>query len=269
MTTPLEPVVAGCAWPIDETCLTGWEDIDPDVQDRSILFASATLRRLTGYRVGGCPITVRPCKRGCADMTLTPSYYDMLRMGGAGVSSFWPHLDERGLWVNSCGCNSNCSCVALCEIELPEPVGRVDSVLIDGEEVTDYRVDGNWLVWTGEDDCPWPACQDLTVANDAVGAFSVTYLNGYPVDTLGAYAAGTLANEFAKACSGGKCRLPSGVTSIARQGISMEIATGAFPGGVTGIREVDTFLSLWNPEGLRQPTQVWTPDQRTPRVVSG
>ena len=71
----------------------------------------------------------------------------------------------------------------------------------------------------------------MTLADTEPDTFSVTYLNGYPVDGLGAYAAGVLAMEFAKACTGGKCRLPAGVTSVARQGVSLQIATGAFPAG--------------------------------------
>ena len=39
----------------------------PEVQDRAPGLASATLRRLTGYRVGGCPITVRPCMQVLLD----------------------------------------------------------------------------------------------------------------------------------------------------------------------------------------------------------
>jgi hypothetical protein len=261
------PVDSGCTWPIDTACFSdSWDDLDSDVQDRAIALASATLRRLTGYRVGGCPITVRPCKASCRDVTY-PSYYDMLRFGGV---SFWPHINGAGLWVNSCGCGTHCGCEALCEIALPPPVGAVYAVHLDGAEVpsTDYRADAETLVWVGAGECPWPACQDLSKPDTAVGTFSVTYLNAYPVDTLGAYAAGVLASEFAKACTGGKgCRLPANVVAISRQGVSMEIASGAFPGGMTGIREVDTYVALFNPNGLTHGATVWSPDLGAPRLV--
>lgn len=266
-TEPLPAVAAGCAWPVDSACFEEtWDALDDTIKARAIDLASATLIRLTGYRVGGCPITVRPCKRGCAGGYL-PSYYDMLSAGSG--ASFWPHVNTSGFWVNSCGCSTDCSCDALCEIALPPPVGRVDLVMVDGVELEPefYRVDGNSLVWIGEDECPFPTCQNMRLGDDEVGTFSITYLNAHPVDTLGAYAAGVMAMEFAKACTGGKCRLPSSVSSITRQGVSMEIVTGAFPDGVTGIREVDTFLSLWNPGKLRQQTQVWTPDMPRVRVV--
>jgi hypothetical protein len=210
---------------------------------------------------------VRPCKPGCADLIVTLSYYDMISMGH-GVS-FWPHINSQGLWVNSCGCVTDCSCEALCSILLPAPVGRVDRVTIDGTVVApdQYRVDGSELVWLG-DGCPFPACQDMTKPDTEPGTFSVTYLNSYPVDGMGAYAAGVLAMEYAKACTGGKgCRLPQGVTSISRQGVSMQIVSGAFPSGMTGIREVDAYIALWNPNGLTQQAGVWYPGKKQPRVV--
>src|SRR5262245_16657877 len=152
------PVDYGCEWPVDPAGFEDeWDALDDTVKARSVDLASATLRRLTGYRVGGCPITVRPCKRSCRDLAF-PSYYDMLSYG-TGVS-FWPHIGQDGLWVNSCGCATDCSCEALCSIVLPPPVGPVSSVKVDGDEIDpdDYRVDGAELVWVGASSCPWPTC---------------------------------------------------------------------------------------------------------------
>lgn len=99
----------------------------------------------------------------------------------------------------------------------------------------------------------------MTAAPGTEGAFAVTYLNSYPVDGMGAYAAGVLAMEFAKACTGRKCSLPPGTTNVTRQGVSIEVVTGSFPGGVTGIREVDAYIALWRPEGSPQwEPRVWT-----------
>ena len=75
------------------------------------------------------------------------------------------------------------------------------------------------------------------------------------------------AVEYARACTGGKCRLPQGVTSIVRQGVSFEIEGGAFPNGFTGIREVDAWIALWNPDGLRQQAKVYSPDLKRPRLT--
>jgi len=247
-----------CDWPVDPACLTTeWEALDPEVQARALGLSAATLRRLSGYRVGGCPITVRPCVLGCWDLSLYRS------------RSWGPTQLADGSWVNTCGCTTECSCTALCEVRLAAPVGPVSWVKVDGVELptTDYRVDGDRLVWIGDGDCPWPVCQDMTAADTEPDTFAVRYLNAAAPDALAAYAAGVLAMEFAKACTGGKCRLPANVTSITRQGVSYDIAAGAFPTGMTGIREVDAWIGLWNPNNMRQASSVWFPGQRTPRVV--
>ncbi len=267
MTQPPVPTPGydGCEWPLDPACFDDdWEALDPPTKARASALASATLHRLTGYRVGGCPLTVRPCKKGCAGSW--PSYYDRYAATGT-LGSFWP-INWAGTWINSCGCTTDCACDTLCEIALPPPVGEVYEVNLNGTVVpaTDYRVDGSTLVWTGAGDCPWPTCQDLAAAPGDPDTFTVTYLNSYPVDQLGAYACAVLAMEYANACQGNACRLPSGITGVVRQGVSFEIATGAFPDGFTGIREVDSYLALWNPQGIRQAPSVWTPDVPRARV---
>jgi hypothetical protein len=248
-----------CAWDLDPGCLTAeWEATDPEVQVRAQGLATAALRRLSGYRVGGCPITVRPCLRSCS----STGWY-----AGRG---WGPTQLVDGTWVNSCGCQTDCSCTALCEVTLAGPVGPVSWVKVDGVEISvdDYRIDGSRLVWTGSTDCPWPICQDMAAADTEPGTFAVRYLNGHAPDSLAAYAAGVLAMEFAKACTGSKCRLPASVTAVSRQGVSFEVAAGTFTSGFTGIREVDAWIGLWNPDNLRQVSTVWSPDLRRPRVVA-
>jgi hypothetical protein len=256
---PIAPT-SGCPWPVDPGCLgDDWDTLADDVKDRATLLASETLRRLTGYRVGGCPVTVRPCKSSCASTAYLPFY----------PGAFMPHINAAGYWVNSCGCTGDCSCAELCSVTLPTPIGRIDEVVVDGTIVDpgDYTILRDQLTWIGGGDCPWPICQDLSLPDTEPGTFSVTYLNAWPVDTLGAYAAGVLAHEYAQACQGNKCRLPNNVTSLTRQGVTMDIATGAFPGGFTGIREVDAFIAIWNPAGRREQSRVWSPDIHAPRVV--
>lgn len=235
----------GCLWPVDEDCLPDvWESVSPAVQHRSIAFASATLRRLTGFRVGGCPITVRPCSR-------------------AYVHNLNPARWEQGWWP-MCGCGDTCGCGDWSkEVRLAVPVGKVYSVKVDGVVLnpSTYMVSDNILVNLS---AAWPTTQNLDLPDTAVGTFSVTYLNAYEVDALGAYAAGVLAAEFAKACAGQKCRLPSSVTSVSRQGVNFEIASGVFD-KTTGIREVDAYIANWNPDGLREDSKVWTPGRRRGR----
>lgn len=254
------PEYGGCVWPVDPACFhEEWDLLDETVRDRAIALASSSLRRLTGYRVGGCPITVRPApeKGAC-----------FVPYAGAGWP-FSPGLSVSGNWLNNC---YTCERDNLCGVTLPPPVGRIDAVTVDGEVISPalYRLDnGRELIWMGDGDCPFTATQDMSLPDTEVGTWSVTYLNAYPVDSLGAYAAGVLAMEFALACSGSdQCRLPSEVTAIVRQGISMEIRSGVFSDGMTGIREVDTYIGLWNPRG-QQPSTVWSPDQRKFRTSTG
>lgn len=243
-------VTQTCWSPLDTSCCaTEWDAYSPEIQQRAEALAVGTLRALTGYRIGGCPVTVRPCRSVCA------AAIDGLMFGWNTVPINW-----SGAWFNCMCVEATCGCGALCEVELPGPVGSIEQVLVDGVSLdpSAYRVDeGRFLVRT--DGTCWPDCQDLAQDTTAVGTFAVTYVQGLAVDTLGQYAAGLLACEYAKACSGAKCRLPGGVTDITRQGISMRIE--AFPGGLTGIREVDAYVAIVNPNHLTQPSTVWTPER--------
>jgi hypothetical protein len=258
--TPIDPVYDECSlWPVDPACLTeDWAAMDPAIQARSLALASATLRRLSGYRVTNCPVTVRPCKPSCAAKCAPDRYYSGLYTGG-----FQPHIGVEGYWINTCSHIDDCSCGPTCNILLPGPVGRLDEVLLDGADITDDTMISNGrLYWTGGGDCPFPTCQDMSLPPTEPGTFAVTYINGYPPDALAAYAAGILTMEYAKACTNPKaCKLPIGTTSVVRQGVSIEIATGSFPSGMTGIREVDAWIALWRPEGSpKRSPRVWSPD---------
>jgi hypothetical protein len=255
----LNPSYGGCAWPLDLGCnAEEWQSFDPDTMERATALASSTLVRLTAHRVSNCPITVRPCR---------PEPLEPILGGDYWRSAFTP-INVGGVWSNVCfGPGMAC---APCEVPLPPPVMRVSEVKVDGAVVsdTDYRVhNARYLVWTGEGDCPWPATQDLSKPDSEPGTFSVTYLNAYPVDALGAFAAGQLALEFARACSGGSCGLPNNVTQVVRQGVSFTLETGAFPNGMTGIREVDAFIGLWNPHNRSHGATVWSPSMSRTRSI--
>jgi hypothetical protein len=258
MTTPALPDLC---WPVDHSCCADWDSYAVDVQARSDAFATSVLRMLTAYRVGGCPVTIRPCKGTGPCCGQYNWYYGFGGMGG-GYYPPWPVL-YNGTWFNcACGSYSDCACTQLDYVELPPPVGPVSQVSLDGTVLTadvDWRIDnGNRLV--ALNGYSWPVCQDMEALAGDPDTFVVSYLNGIAVDGLGAYAAGVMACEYAKACTSGKCRLPSGVTNIIRQGVSMTIAAGSFPGGETGIREVDSWTALYNPYRRKFPVTVYSPD---------
>lgn len=247
---------------VSETWL---DELEPALKARAEALAWTTLQALTGYALSICPIAVRPCSRGYALGT----WYEAPVTG----TPFGPYVNARGQWVNTCGCGAmtGCACESLAAITLPGPVGRVIEVRVDGVALptTAYRVDNarDLVRLDGE---LWPISQNMGLPDSEPDTFSVTYFRGHGPDVLTDYAAGRLAIEFARAMRDpAKCKLPAGVTAITRQGVTMEINSGLFPDGYTGIREVDAVIMALNPYGLKTPSRVASPDSlRRDRVVT-
>lgn len=278
-TPPEIPDLPDYCWPADLSCVPDWNDwevepdpeADPPVEGvplytdaekaRAVALAGQTLRMLTAFRVGGCPITVRPASKRCTELT-----WRTYVVGGAGGAP-WQPVNIGGSWLNiACGHGSVCGCLGLREVRLYGQASSVSEVKVDGMvlDPTAYRLDlGARLVRTDGED--WPLCQDLAAPDTEPGTWSVTYTPGAAVDGLGAHAAGILAGEFVKACSGMECSLPANVTQIARNGVTMTLGLGTFPDGKTGIREVDLYVERWNPYGHKTAPLVWSPDLARPR----
>lgn len=281
MTVEIPPLPDFC-WPVDWSCA---QDIYDELQTtpegvaatyRAEALATSALRMLTNYKVGGCPITVRPCTPRCVpDSYLTaPIAWGGNWAGGGNPGLGFAPFVYNGKWFNACGCmRRDCSCTSLSTILLPGPVAYISEITIDGAvlDPSAYRVDnGNELIRLDGDS--WPACQDMNAPLEGegsdVGTLGVTYLRGIAPDGLAAAAAGRLAVEFAKACMGANCQLPTGVTQITRQGITMTIPTGAFPDGLTGIREVDVFIAFWNPFATKVEAEIFSPQRSRTRQTT-
>ncbi len=250
--------MSACVWEPDPTCLGDkWEGFTEEVKERALVLATGALQMLTNYRVGTCPVTIRPC----------PS--DSLRCG----CDWNPHI-HSGVWVNSCLHRTRCA--PLSEINLPGPVGYIDSLMIDGVEVDlesgDWRLDnGHLLVWQGGGTSPVPAYQDLNRPDTEPGTYSITYSKSYPVGPDARIAVGKLAVEFGEACKPkGKCALPRGVRTVTRMGVNFTLDAGLFPNGLTGIDEADQFILKWAPAGSpSQSAVVFDPRNTRPRRTSG
>jgi hypothetical protein len=230
--------------------------------ERAEAFGWSLLAALTAYRIGTCPIVVRPCALQC----LPRGSYNAAPVIGSptAIGKVGPFI-SGGLWYNSCGCRQDCSCTSLSEIILPGPVGSIVEIYIDGEILprTAYRVDnGNRLVRL--DGGEWPACQDMA-ASDQEG-FSVRYYRGAAPNTLTRAAAGVLAAEFYDACSGNECRLPGNVTAAVRQGESYTMTMSSFFEGDTNIPEVDAVVRIYNPYRLKSAPTIASPDETPTRV---
>lgn len=180
-------------------------------------------------------------------------------LGTVQIGQFNPHI-SGGAWVNACGCRpGGCACDNLSAVILPGPVGSIVEVRLGGVTVprADYRVmNGNRLVRVDGED--WPGCQDMAL-DDAAG-FSVTYYRGAAPNRMTLAAAGALANEFLLACDGEECRLPYNVSSAARSGESYDFETTDFAEGNTGIPQVDAIVRIFNPNRLKAPVIVASPD---------
>jgi hypothetical protein len=170
------------------------------------------------------------------------------------------------------------NCLVACEPSLVKlsgyPVREITEVLIDGDVLAadQYRLyNARYLMRL--DSAHWPWSQNLTLPSTEEHTFSVSYTHGADPPALGVYAATQLACEIFKACNGETCVLPSGVTRIQSQGLTIDrlaFTTWAFKDRQwrTGLSLVDAFLGAFNPAGLlrrpvftspgrRQYAQVW------------
>lgn len=253
-------------WLADTSCSPDWDVLDPALQERALTLAWSALRTLTAGRVGSCPVTYRPCVPAPCDACSEALF----------ALPYAHYPDARAMAVTGlygapvamhCG-GQGCACDALSEVTLPGPAAAVDEVWLDGllMDPATYRLDDtNRLLRL--DGGTWPACQDMRTAFDEAGSFAVVYVPGVVPGADGLWAAGVLAYEFSKACTGGKCRLPAAVTTITRQGVSMQFDNSMFSNGLTGIREVDTFVLSVNPHTLKVPPRVFSPDLKPGRYT--
>jgi len=256
--------VGPCNWTIpDPLCCDEWAGLDPVIQSSARDYAALILWAATGRQFGLCTVTVRPCgMRPCSDGGAEFYGYDW--SGGTWV----PYI-FNGTWFN-CACPGICCCEPRCQVRLMGPVDSVTEVLIGGIAVDPdtYRVDDkHWLVRTAGE-C-WPTCSDLDT-DDGDNVFEVTYVRGTTPPPALLRAASTLACEWGKACLGGDCRLSNRVTSIARQGINIEMAdpNAVLEDGLTGLWEVDSIILALNPYRRKQRGRIYAPEMNVPRMVT-
>lgn len=216
-----------------------------------------TLQTRSAGRIAVCPVTVRPCRKSCnagAYLQYGPPFAPIMVDGG------WINVwcsDHRG---------EDCACTTVREVILPGNVARVTEVKIDDVIIPDtayYVRNGNRLVRTDGEN--WPRCQDMNL-KDGEGTFFVTYLQGVEPDQLVNRAAGMLADQWYLSIIGdGSCKLPKGTRTVTRLGVTYEIIHNLFISG-TGIPFVEQVLQSINPNGLRRPGRVWSPDQKQATV---
>lgn len=234
--------------------------------DEAAIQASALLFELSGRLFPGeCgPRTVRPpCICTCG--------YQVLSRGH--IIGPW----DYGYW-NWGMCDFCLVACAPSRIKLVGyPVREIDEIKIDGNIVNpaEYTIYQSRYV-TRLDDGRWPIRQDLTLADTEEGTFSISYTYGADPPELGMAAAAQLGCEMYKACNSdaGACALPTGVTRITRQGVTIEKLAftswgyigknvrGFAPGWKTGMALVDAFLNTYNKAGLMRRPTFYAPGKR-------
>jgi hypothetical protein len=151
-------------------------------------------------------------------------------------------------------------------LEMPyAPVASV-TVKVDGVTLvagTDYRLDGfRKLRRLGG--LRWPTSQDLSLADTAVGTWSLAITSGRAVPPNGVEAARAWACELLRAGTAA-CVLPARVQQISRPGITYDMVPPSdfLEKGRTGIEAVDMFLAAENPTGQRMPVRVYSAEDLT------
>lgn len=226
-----------CGWETDPCCerLSGASEED---QVRFVTAAAEILYALSGRQFGvmcndelWTPKEPAACHQACVPGLVTGSGFPWFpaRVGGA--------------WIN-CGCDCKC------KIVLPGPVYSITEVKIDGEVVDpgDYTVVNR---------------SELVLASGGCVVDSVKYKRGTPLPTSGSVALGEFACEIAKAClNDDTCCLNSRVTSITRQGVTMNMIDPLefIEKGRTGIYLVDAWLQSVNPKSRVRRAGIYSPD---------
>lgn len=97
---------------------------------------------------------------------------------------------------------------------------------------------------------------------------SITYKYGSPPPEGLRRAILLLQEELDKSIAGDTdCQLPQGVTSVSRQGITMNIVDveSFVARGLTGISDVDEAIRLFNPTGAKRPVRIYSRRNPPPR----
>jgi hypothetical protein len=248
-------VSAAFEWPVQSSAKE-WDEASAADKEAMAELATANLWALTGRVFGLREVTVRPC--------FSPTDYSTYR--GTSGADWFPGLVSGSWMPGSCGCADGCNHPS--EVALPGPVHSITRVGVDGDEVasTAYRIrNSRWLIRV--DGGVWPQNQNLAVADDAEGAFTVTYKQGIEVPLAGQLAAGDLAVEFLRARKGGRCKIPDRAQNVARQGVDIQLVDAAvlFEQGLTGVSSVDQWIASTNPHKLRSRPRVHSVD--APRVA--
>ena len=226
---------ASCPWPVDAASC-GLADLDPDdpVFIASVATASSIMTRLSAYTVGLCDAEVRPLNLCPECRTWCCGGADALYIVGPFRTSVWDVTSVR-----------------LGSDEYPDTSWRFDR-----ESRMLYRVPPD--VWPRRDE-KWSEAGEGE-------AFVVDAQIGTPPDAWALDVCARLTKELYLSCTGGaKCRLPSNVTTVTAQGITVRLRDDEVN---TFIPELGAWMHAVNPHDARLPGAVFSPDITAARMGS-
>lgn len=232
------------------------ELVSPAEWETLLLWASEILWALSGRQWSGGSETCTAVAelRACPPAPGTQSW----PFNAAGnCCGWWPASGYPWLW-GSTFLRREARAFA---VQLPhDEVVSVESVTVDGEPFTAWRLEAGWLERT---DCrDWTQCGGSEVL--------VSYTWGRTPPAGGVHVVVTLALEAAKQATGdATCRLPRRVVSVTRQGVTMAFVDPMrfLKDRLTGLPDVDMWIMAVNPFRRSSRASVWSPDlPRTTRV---
>lgn len=207
-------------------------DLDQALLDAAIAAAESLIWSRTGRRLGVCTVTEEYWTSGDGCCFPVPGRRGYPTMRGSLT---------RGLRLHW------------------QPVQEVTQLKLAGAVVasSQYRLAQGAVYLT---DGSWPS------STAAAPGIEVAYSWGIPVNGTGiemavALAMGEAAFEYLQPSLGGQCRLPSNVSSITRQNVTVNFTAAAdIPKGLTGLPLVDALINTVNPNRLMERSKVFIPE---------
>ena len=217
---------SACAWPVDEvSCMLGNLEVDTHLFRSAVATASSVMTRLSAYTVGQCVAEIRPlrmcpeCRSWCCGGA------DSLYLRGPLGIPVWE----------------------VTRVRLGATTYDEDSWHFDRQDQMLYRVPPD----------VWPRRDERWSAPGTGEAFVVDVVTGTPPDAWALDVAARLVKELYLSCTGGKCRLPSNVTSVTSSGITVRLRDNEVN---TCIPELAAWKHSVNPHEARIPAAVFSPD---------
>lgn len=219
---------SSCPWPVDAAACQ-LADLDPEdtVFLMAVETASSIMTRLSAYTVGLCDAPIRPLGLCTECRTWCCGGADSLYLIGPYSMNVWD--------VDS--------------VMLGATEYDPDSWYFDRDERRLYRVPPE----------TWPKRDEKWSAPGTGEAFVVNAKVGSPPDGWALDVASRLVKELVLSCRGAKCRLPSNVTTVTSQGVTVRLRDEEIN---TLIPELGAWMHAVNPHGAVLPGAVFSPEVR-------